>query len=53
MPSLILPSRYRYEAVSSTAISATVCASGIIVKSRMFTNEARRQAPTCAWLRGS
>jgi hypothetical protein len=37
-------------ATSSTATSATVCASGIIVKSRMFTNDARRHAPICARL---
>ena len=37
---------------TSTAISATVCASGIIVNSRIFTKDARRQAWTCARLRG-
>jgi hypothetical protein len=43
---------YIEAAVSSTATSATVCASGIIVKSRMFTNDARRHAPICARLCG-
>jgi len=46
VPSEIEPSRYIEAATSSTAISATVCASGIIVNSLMLTNEARRQALT-------
>ena len=52
MPVEIEPLRYIEAATSSTATSATVCASGIIVNSRMFTNEALFHAPTWARLRG-
>jgi hypothetical protein len=52
VPCEIDPWRYIDEATSSTATSATVCASGIIVKRRMFTKDARRQAPIWARLRG-
>jgi len=52
VPFEIEPWRYSDEATSKTASRAAVCASGIIVKSRMFTNDARRQAWIWAWLRG-
>ncbi|TML17660.1 MAG: hypothetical protein E6G33_02395 [Actinobacteria bacterium] len=52
VPIEIVPCRYIDAAVSRTTMSAEACASGRKAKSRMFTNEARRHALTCAWLRG-
>jgi len=52
VPIEIAPRRYIDAATSNTTISADACASGRNANRRMFTNDARRHARTCAWLRG-